>query len=234
MKIFVAAAGKGTRMKELTLNKPKHLIEIKGRSFLHYLLENIKKAGYKEIYVIGGYKIDEMKEFISDYDHKIVLINQHEIIKDGSYGTIPPVKSIKHLVKEENFIFVAGDNLYSEKDLRNFNTLEDNYCYVGGFIHEHPEHYGVLKTDGDFLDSIHEKPKEKIGNLINTGLYKFTKDIFPAIDQVKISQRGEYELTDAINNLAKEKKVKVANLEDYWYDFGKPEDIKIIENFLNK
>lgn len=234
MKIFVAAAGKGTRMKEFSKNQPKHLIKIKGRPFLYYLLENIKKAGYKEIYIIGGNKIEQVRKFLSAYDPKIILVNQEEIIIDRSYGTIPPVKSIEHIAKEENFIFLAGDNLYSVQDLKKFSKLKDDYCYVGGVAHEKPELYGALKTDGEYLVSIMEKPKEFIGDLINAGIYKFTKDIFEKIKQVKISQRGEYELTDAVNLLAKKRKVKVVRLTDYWYDFGKPEDIKIIEDFLNE
>jgi len=49
MKVVIAAAGKGTRMKHLTKNKPKALIEIQKRPFLAYLLDNLLKASYKEI-----------------------------------------------------------------------------------------------------------------------------------------------------------------------------------------
>ena len=56
MKIVIAAAGKGTRMRHLTKNKPKPLIEIHKKPFLAYLLDNILKAGYEEIILVVGYK----------------------------------------------------------------------------------------------------------------------------------------------------------------------------------
>jgi dTDP-glucose pyrophosphorylase len=99
---------------------------------------------------------------------------------------------------------------------------------------DNPQEYGVFVKRGDFLEEIIEKPKEFKGNLINTGLYKFTPEIFQKISEVELSPRGEYELTDAINLLAQEKKVKVKELKDYWLDFGKPEDIKKVSDFLEK
>ena len=59
MKIVIAAAGKGTRMKELGFDKPKHLLQVNGKPFLEYLLNNILKAGYKEIVIVGGYKFEK-------------------------------------------------------------------------------------------------------------------------------------------------------------------------------
>ena len=94
--------------------------------------------------------------------------------------------------------------------------------------------YLLMGEDGRrVLKKIVEKPKKFIGNLINTGLYKFTPEIFEKIKKIKISKRGEYELTDAINLLAKEKKVKVKKIKDYWFDFGNPADIIKISRFLN-
>jgi len=63
-------------------------------------------------------------------------------------------------------------------------------------------------------------------------LYKFTPSIFKKLPQIEKSSRGEYELTDAIDLLAKEKRVKIKEIEDYWLDFGKPEDVETISNFL--
>lgn len=234
MKIIIAAAGRGTRMKNLTLNQPKHLIKVLGRPFLFYLLQNIKAAGYKDIVVIGGYKIEQLRKFLQNYDKKIKLIDQYKYIDKKRYGTACTVQSIQHLVKKENFIFLAGDNLYSVKDLKNWRKLNHHICYVGSLKKQDVRKYGALKIKGKFLEKIIEKPSKKISGCINISLYKFTPEIFPAIKKVNKSKRGEYEIIDAINILARQKKVKVAQVEDYWYDFGQPEDIKKIEKFLTK
>jgi len=83
------------------------------------------------------------------------------------------------------------------------------------------------------LEKIIEKPKKFVGNLVNTGLYKFTPEVFKKIPQVKLSPRGEYELTDAITLLAKDKKVRIKIIKDYWMDFGNPGDIRKMSQFLD-
>lgn len=241
MKVVVAAAGQGTRMLHLSNNKPKHLINVRERPFLAYVLDNLLEAGYKEIILVVGYKEDLMKEFLNDYMYclkdkkcKISLVSQYEILgpKEKEYGTACPIKCIKDSVGKSNFLYLYGDNLYSVRDLKKMN-IDDNYNYAAGLLHDHPEKYGVLIEDGDdFLEEIIEKPKEYVGNLINAGLYKFTLDIFKKISQIKKSPRGEYEITDAISLLAKDEKVKVKKIKDCWIDFGNPGDVLKFSNFL--
>ena len=112
-------------------------------------------------------------------------------------------------------------------------NIDDEFYYIAGLKQEHPEKYGVLIEDGDdFLEKIIEKPKEFVGDLINAGLYKFTPEVFEKIFEIKKSPRGEYEITDAISLLAKEKRVKIKKIKDYWHDFGNPEDVEKLSNFL--
>jgi len=234
-KVVIAAAGQGTRMKELTKDKSKHLIEVKQKPFLAYLLDNLKKAGYEEFILVVGFRADLMEEFLKEYGYKATVVNQFDILgpKEKEYGTLCPLKCVKDIVGDENFLAVYGDNLYSVKDLESLRD-GNGYNYVAGLEHENPEKYGVLVTDGEFLKEIVEKPEEYIGNLINTGLYKFTPEVFDKIPEVKLSPRGEYELTDAITLLAKERKVKIKKIEDYWIDFGNPEDIEKCSKFLDE
>jgi len=234
-KVVIAAAGQGTRMKHLTKNKSKHLIEVKEKPFLAYLLDNLKKAGYEEFILVVGFRADLMQDFLKEYGYKATVVNQFDILgpKEKEYGTLCPLKCVKDLVGDESFLAVYGDNLYSVKDLASLRE-GNGYNYVAGLEHENPEKYGVLVSDNGLLKEIVEKPTEYIGNLINTGLYKFTPEVFDKIPQVKISPRGEYELTDAITLLAKDKKVKIKKIEDYWLDFGNPGDILKLNKFLEE
>lgn len=242
-KVVVAAAGQGTRMLHLTKNKSKHLIKVCKKPFLSYIFDNLLRAGYRELILVIGYKEKLMEDFVKEYkppmksskknNYKITLVSQYDILgpKEKEYGTACPVKCAKEIVGHENFLFVCGDNLYSVKDLKEMN-IEDEYNYVAGLIHDHPEKYGVLITDNGFLKKIIEKPKEYMGNLINTGLYKFTPEIFEKVAKIKKSVRGEYEITDAITLLAEEKKVKVIKIDDHWLDFGNPADIIKLSRFI--
>ncbi len=241
-KIVVAAAGQGTRMLQLSKNKSKHLICVQQKPFLAYLLNNLITAGYSDIILVVGFKKDLMEKFKQEFLNsspqsnrlKIQIVNQYEILgpKEKEYGTACPVKCVKDIVKNEGFIYVYGDNLFSVDDLKSIN-IDDEFCYIAGLKQKYPEKYGVLIEDeDDFLEKIIEKPKEFVGNLINAGLYKFTPDVFDKIFEIKKSPRGEYEITDVISLLAKEKKVKIKKIKDYWHDFGNPEDIKKLSKFL--
>ncbi len=235
-KVVIAAAGQGTRMKHLTEDKSKHLIEVLDKPFLAYLLDNLLEAGYNDLIVVTGFRADLMEEFLKKYGYKAKLVNQFEILgpKEKEYGTLCPMKCVRDLVGDDDFLATYGDHIFSVRDLQGFQNLEKDINYIAARIEEHPENYGVLKTEGEHLKEIVEKPKEFIGNLVNCGLYKFTPGIFEKIPCVGLSPRGEYELTDAVSLLAKENKVKVKPIQDYWLDFGRPEDVEKMAELLNR
>jgi NDP-sugar pyrophosphorylase family protein len=206
-------------------------------------------AGYSDIVLVVGFKKELMEEFKNEFlkcspalknlglnanDVKIQIVDQHEILgpKEKEYGTACPIKCVKDIVGNEGFIYVYGDNLFSVDDLKSMN-IDDEFCYIAGLKQEHPEKYGILIEDGDdFLEKIIEKPKEFVGDLINAGLYKFTSEVFDKILEIKKSSRGEYEITDVISLLAGQKRVKIKKIKDYWHDFGNPEDIQKLSNFI--
>src|SRR3989344_4277633 len=239
-KVVLAVAGTGTRMLDLAKDKPKHLITVLNRPFLAYLLDNLFYAGYKDIVLVVGYKGEMIETFKNLYvppvpgEFKITAISQYDLLgtkEQGTYGTACPLMCVKDIISEP-FIFLYGDNLYSVKDLKALN-IDDDYHYVAGMYHEAPEKYGVLIFDKEgFLKEIIEKPKEFVGNIINTGPFKFTPEVFKKLPLIQKSSRGEYEIRDIISLLAREKKVKVKKIEDYWIDFGKPEDIEKLAEFL--
>lgn len=234
MQLLVGAAGKGTRFNKLTQNQPKHLLEINKQPFLYYLLKNALAAGFDEIILVVGYKAKQIEEYVKqNFPEKVKTINQDKIIGPERYGSACIVECAEEYLHGD-FAMLYGDNLYSINDLKRF-LINDNFNYLAGFKSDHPEKYGVLvKDEQNYLKEIIEKPEKFVGDLVNTGLYKFTPQIFEKIQQLSPSPRGEYELTDAVTLLAKEDKVKVLPLKDYWLDLGAPEDIAKIEKFLNK
>lgn len=239
-KVVVAVAGEGTRMLDLAKDRPKHLINVLNRPFLAYLLDNLFYAGYKDIILVVGYKGEMIDRFKDSYispgqgEFKIQVVSQYDLLgpkEKGTYGTACPLMCVKDMISEP-FVFLYGDNLYSVKDLE-VMKVDDNYHHVAGMEHDAPEKYGVLISDNnEFLKEIIEKPKVFMGNIINTGPFKFMPDVFEKLPLIKKSPRGEYEITDVISLLAKENKVKVKKIKDYWIDFGKPEDIEKLSLFI--
>jgi len=228
MKAVILAAGKGVRMLPITETIPKVLIEINGKPFLYYILKSLQKAGFDEFGLIVGYRKEMVADFLKEYNFRATLIEQKEQL-----GTAHALKQAEEFVDGEDFIALGGDNIWSVNDLKKFN-INDDLNYISGLKVENPEKYGVLVVKDDRLVRIYEKPKEFVGNLINTGLYKFTPEIFEAIEKIGLSPRGEYELTDAITLLAGQGKVKVIKVEDFWKDLGRLDDIPGVEIFMKK
>lgn len=230
-KVIIAAAGKGTRMLHLVRNKPKQLIRACNAPFLSYLLDNILNAGYEELILVVGYKKEKIEEFLNKHNYNIKVVNQFEVLGKDKYGTACALECVEDVIGNENFIMVYGDHLFSARDFKDLN-IDDDWNYMFSFEHNNPQRYGVLNVENGFLKKIIEKPEKYIGNLINIGLYKFTPEIFEKLKKVKLSKRGEYEITDAINFLAKEKKMKVKKIHDYWLDFSNPADVMRVSKFL--
>ncbi len=229
----ILAAGKGARMKDLSANQPKHVIAVDRRPFLFYLLDNLTKAGFKKLIVVVGYQKKVMIERLDKWiGLPLEIIDQTKYVPISHYGTLCPIQAVEHLLSNESFIAVNGDNLYSSRDLMMMRKV-NGFSYIAGLKHSHPERYGVLiPGNSDRLQQIIEKPQKSVGDLINTGLYVFTPEIFSVLPLISLSERGEYELTDAVNILAKQGKVKIKILNDYWLDFTKPNDVVQVEQFI--
>ena len=225
MKAVIMAAGKGTRMLPLTENIPKVLIKVNGKPFLLYVINNLHQAGITDICLIVSYMKEKIADFLKDYNIEATLIEQPE-----PKGTGQAVSLAKSFTKDEDFIVLGGDNLWSADDIK---EIIKHKQAISGFNVANPEKYGVLAVKNGKLVRIHEKPKEFVGDLINTGLYKFTPEIYKFLEQIKLSPRGEYELTDALTLLAQKENVAVVQIKDYWLDLGTTADILKIENFLN-
>ncbi len=170
-----------------------------------------------------------------------VIVEQKEQL-----GTGHALLQAREFCGDENFVMVYGDNLYAVEDIAALN-FRDEYCYVAGKKVDDWQKYGVLVTEearvagdesvegkmgGKFLLKIVEKPAHFIGDMINTGLFKFTPAIWEALETVGPSARGEYELTDAVSLLAARRLVKVLPMKGYWLDLGSREDVAKVERFL--
>lgn len=215
----------------LTARQPKHLIPVAGRPFITHLFDRLLEAGFTELVLVIGYHAPVFRTWLKTVDYPITVVEQ-PMGPEDKQGTAVAVAVAESAVRGEPFVVVGGDNLYSVPDLKKFRQ-DDKGTLVGGLHSDHPEHFGVLlhEPDGTLLRIV-EKPIEFVGDTINAAIYTFHPDVFPAIAAVGRSPRGEFELTDAVTTLAAQRKVKVIRLEDFWMDFGRPEDIAKLEKVL--
>lgn len=234
MDIVIAAAGKGTRLGEYTQTLPKHIIDVAGRPFLYYLLDAAVAAQFRRIIVVGGYQFEKLQVVLQAYhsEAEIIVVNQFEKLGEDRYGTACPLLAAKSLIQGDRFVYTMGDHLVSTPDLE-LMQMSTTEMLVAATESAHPEHYGVIQEEADHqLISIVEKPDQPSSQSINVGLYTFAPDIFPVLERLPSSQRGEFEITDAVNTLAKRGAVRVVRLTGPWLDLSKPEDIAALEQFI--
>ncbi|MGC9059907.1 MAG: bifunctional sugar-1-phosphate nucleotidylyltransferase/acetyltransferase [Thermoplasmata archaeon] len=212
MKAIVLAAGAGKRLKPLTAKIPKPLLPAGGKPIIMHILEYLKKNGIEEV----GIVVHAYETLFHEVCKDVTLIRQ-----DKPIGTGDAVKSARNFCNEE-FLCINGDIVFEENMLKEViekgKSGKNVVCGVEGAGRGE---YGVIECEGENVVKIHEKAKFN-GNLINAGIYFFTPEIFTALDQIKLSPRNEYELTDAINYLATMGKVVCAKTQGMWLDIGKP------------
>lgn len=226
--VVIMAAGRGSRMKHLTQDRPKHLIPVLGRPFIEHLFDRLRTAGFEELLIVTGHENHAFSVYREVAD--IRLIEQRQF--HHRYGTAAAIETVKSVIGSRSFAVVAGDNLYSANDLRKMTT-DASVTWVGGYRTAAWQGMGVLqlRPDGS-LDRIVEKPSTFVGDLINSSLYHFTPAVFEQIERLKPSPRGEYEITDALNAIALTDGVSVFELEDRWLDLTAPSDVEKIERAL--
>jgi len=238
MKGVILTAGEGTRMRPLTLSRPKTMVPVGGKPILQYNIEALKEAGITDITLIVGYHENVIKDYFQDgtkFGVKIRYITQGERL-----GTAHAIGTLAGSIQGA-FIILNGDIIVESKlikDLtRKFET--DKARTILTLIEvEDPSPFGVVELEGDKIINLVEKPApgEAPSNLINAGIYLFDEDIFQAIEKTQKSPRGEYEITDSIKIQIKNNQ-SVLGLEsnDKWLDIGRPwELLDINEHYLTE
>ncbi len=225
-KAVVLAAGRGTRMRELTTDIPKPMIEVRGKPVLQHIVEGLRDAGVRRFLIIVGYHAEAVRNFFGDGGRCDVAIEYvTQTVQDGT-GRV--VNLAREFSGDSSFILSYGDILISPENYKRVVDLPDD-C-EGSITVTRGEDVSkggaVFVNEQMELVDLREKPKpaEPTSPWYNAGLYAFRPSIFDFIARLKPSPRGEYELTDAIRDLAHSgKKVQALELTGEWADVRDPE-----------
>ena len=225
-KAVLLAAGRGTRMRELTADLPKPMIEVRGKPVLQHIVEGLRDAGVRRFLIIVGYRADAVQNFFGDgARYKIDIQYATQVAQDGT-GRV--VDLARDFVGDSTFVLAYGDILVAPENYKRIVDLADD---VEGLISV-TRGEDVSKGGAVFLNEKMElvdlreksKPGEAASPWYNAGLYAFRPSIFDFTTKLKPSPRGEYELTDAIRELAQSgKKVKAVELTGEWADVRDPD-----------
>ncbi|MDI9624052.1 MAG: sugar phosphate nucleotidyltransferase [Methanothermobacter sp.] len=223
MQAVILTAGEGTRMRPLTLTRPKTMLPIAGKPILQYNIEALKENGIKDIIMITGYHESKVKEYFGNGDKFNVNIRYHT--QKEQLGTANAIKYAREYI-EDDFIVLNGDIITEPATITDLisHYKEADTTIVLREVKD-PSQFGVVKLEGDNVKDIIEKPpaNKAPGNLVNTGIYLFNHKIFDYIERTKKSPRGEYEITDSIKMQIKDNlTIKGIISKRHWVDVGKP------------
>src|SRR2546428_9352803 len=220
------AAGRGTRMRELTTDLPKPMIKVRGKPILLHIIEGLQTAGIKDFLIIVGYHGDTVRDYFGDgtcFGLRIKYATQ--IVQDGT-GRV--VDLARDFVGDSLFVLSYGDILVDPDNYKKIVDLPDSAeAIITVKRGEDVSKGGAVFLNEQFeLIDLREKsqPGELTSQWYNAGLYAFRPSIFEFTAKLRPSARGEYELTDAIRDLALSgKKVKAVELTGEWADVRDPE-----------
>ncbi len=212
MKAVIPVAKKKDSMFPFSDTRPTGLMPVMGKPLVKHLVSTLQDAGVEDIYLVTNYMEDEFEEEFGEYTN-VNLVSQEEL-----RGTATAVATCSFI--EEDFLVVNGDVLVSERDLESLLERHNSGATILATGTDSPEKFGVLSIEDDRVKAIDEKPEEADNQLVNTGIYVFTPEIFDIIEE-----SGAEELTDAVEELIERREVRFEFLEDYWIDIGSPKKL---------
>jgi dTDP-glucose pyrophosphorylase len=214
------AAGRGTRMRELTAQLPKPMLPVRGKPVLQHIIDGLRNAGVEDFLVVVGWHADVVRAHFGD---SVTYVTQ--IVQDGT-GRV--VDLARDFVCNGPFVLSYGDILVDPVNyLRLVDLADEVEAIISVKRNEDVSQGGAVFVNDDFeLIDLREKPApgEPTSPWYNAGIYAFRPSIFEFTARLERSPRGEYELTDAIRALAHAgKKVQALELTGDWADVRDPE-----------
>lgn len=224
-KAVILAAGRGTRMRELTLSMPKPMVEVSGKPVLSYIIEGLRDAGVRKILIVIGYRKEVVIDYFSDGSAIGVEIVYREQIRQDGTGKV--VELAKDFCGADPFILSYGDILVDASSYLLLTRPGDADLMITVRHTEDPSKGGAVYVNEKF-EVIDLREKQLQGEAktswYNAGVYTFKSTIFSYVARLEKSPRGEYELTDAIQAMALDgKKVQAVEIKGNWADVRDPE-----------
>jgi len=217
MKAVILAAGEGSRLKPFTVTRPKVMIPVGDKPILEYVVNALQESGIIDIILVVGYKREKIMDYFGD-GHKwgvnIIYVEQFQQL-----GTAHALRQVSHMISDR-FLVINGDTIIDSSAIKEIIRVSSGDAAMLTVTVDRAQAYGVVKTQNNLVKAILEKPKgEEISKVVNAGVYSFSPIIFNFLEAMEISERGEYEITDALRIMLNEGySIKSVHTNALWMD----------------
>ncbi|WP_415381021.1 sugar phosphate nucleotidyltransferase [Halosimplex sp. TS25] len=226
MKAVIPAAGRGTRLRPLTDDRPKALVDVAGRPLLSHGLDRLADLGVSEFVLVVGYRKEAVIDHYGDAFADVPITYVHQREPKGLADAVLRAES----EVDDDFLVFNGDNVMTG-DLGGVVERQqiegvDATLVVDDVTRDEAAETGVFVTDDDGrLDAVVEKPDDPPSTRVLTGLFGFDPEIFHACHLVQPTDRGEYELTDAVDLfLRADRRVETVSFDGQRVNVNTPAD----------
>ena len=239
MKALILAAGRGTRMKQLTEKQPKPMIEVGKRHILEWILGKIHSAGIDEFVVVTGYHANLIEDHFGDgtgFGFSITYVRQKEL-----NGTAKATHLAREAIGGDSFFLSYGDIM---TDPTNYTALVNRFKETGAdglmavnYMEDTYKGSSILYGDDDRITRMIEKPPKGTvpSHWNSSGIFCFKPVLFDYTANVPKSPRGEHELAGAIQAMIDAGNLLLAHrIEGFWGDIGTPEDVEAMNRLMEE
>ena len=242
MKALIIAAGQGSRLEDITKDKPKALIQLLGLSLIERIILTTKQAGIHEFIIVIGYLGEKIKVKLGDgerYGVKISYIENREWEKGNGVSVLKANELLN-----ENFILLMSDHIFDIrilKELSGYSMRNSVVLAIDKKNRPHPGDTKVLEKEGKIVD-IGKNIKES--NCLDTGIFLCSPRIFSYLEETV--KAGKTELADCIAMAVKNRDAEVfdigqiesyaskmrKDIKPWWIDIDTEEDLKRAEQII--
>ena len=225
MKAIILAAWEWTRLRPLTLETPKAMVEVFGKPLLAHNMDKLI-AYVEEFIIVVKYKEDTIKLYFWD-SYKWIPIRYHtQWEKKWTAGALEWID-----IDWDCFV-LASDTIFQQDDI-DMLASHPGYWVLAKKV-ENPEKYGIFQTNSDNkLQKVIEKPQDYIWNLASLFYFKVNHSLISDTESIQISARWEYELTDALNIFCAKEQVSVLEITHNYIDITSLEDLNKVHTYKN-
>jgi glucose-1-phosphate thymidylyltransferase len=239
MKVIILAAGYATRLYPLTLNQPKPLLSVAGRPMIEHVLDKLAPiGGLDRIYVVTNAKFAGHFQKWSEQYHAANAPLEFTVVNDGTTNEtdrLGAIGDIHYVLKtqraDDDFIIVAGDNLFSEK-LDGFGKFcrERNApvlaLYDVGDLEQIKKYSSISVAADGRITAFEEKPTHPTSTLIGIALYYYPKSTLPLIQQYIAEGNNPDQPGRLVQWLYPRTPVYTWRVPGLWFDIGSKETLE--------